>query len=630
LIQMSDRDLTVIAKAMEPGLTDVDDRATRPQSNLSLTSLASRQNAESPGDPPASHMEGSALSRLWQASEDSFKSTLIQSPTTAVAQVADHVDGGNREDRWSVYKSTNPNPEFGTAEWLGHVAGSVVATGLELGLLYRFVGPGAAAKFERSASYGSLDVTHLTKGLVGSTIKETGLHRLMPPDLARDMSETRLFNTALPSLSKSMATGLVVGGVLTPNSEHSQNFGSERLTNALFGGLGFTTQTALAMKLKTLGSSVLRGDIISNTLAAGASGEVEVDGRSLVKNGRLASGEERFQTLASSLLGGALGGSFNAAHEYVMPTTGVRGIRTLADAKDFADSTRVVDFEKLHGATKLEPKPPRADDLMHEDNLTWDQRALVGFRKEMDNSQLPEWVRKDLVRDLQAAMHAAQAVHGDGANHQKIITVWGGVRVPADDFDYQIIRAFGGLAARQNWAIQTGGARKPVPEGGSIMEAANKGANEAGGRSIGIVVTKLEREKTTSNPFINEVHWHPNFGTRLYQLRMADEHVLGTGGIGSVHEFFDKSVHQQVGKEPDGPIYSTSPHIYKQTQKQLKVMERYGLVNQADVDRLTFMPDPRDIIKDIARRDQIKAAQKPPAADVVTPVTVAPDAPVAQ
>jgi predicted Rossmann-fold nucleotide-binding protein len=141
------------------------------------------------------------------------------------------------------------------------------------------------------------------------------------------------------------------------------------------------------------------------------------------------------------------------------------------------------------------------------------------------------------------------------------------------------------------------------------MEALNKGAAEAGGTSIGALLSKLPGEQgQTGNAYLTTRRFHPNFPPRKADLRDADYHLLFKGGVGSLDELFDKSANVQTGKEPDGPIYVVGSKLYENTLKQMDVLVKNGLAAKSDRDRLVPADDVRWIISDIKHREAQKAA----------------------
>ena len=107
-----------------------------------------------------------------------------------------------------------------------------------------------------------------------------------------------------------------------------------------------------------------------------------------------------------------------------------------------------------------------------------------------DRSRLPRQVRRDLsllegargrFRDVRSAAHIAyESIKGFWTfrNEQNCVTVFGSARFKEDHPYYQLTREMGAALAESGYTVMTGG-------GPGVMEAANRGAYEAGGRSIG-------------------------------------------------------------------------------------------------------------------------------------------------
>lgn len=117
-------------------------------------------------------------------------------------------------------------------------------------------------------------------------------------------------------------------------------------------------------------------------------------------------------------------------------------------------------------------------------------------------------------------------------SHQgPLVTVFGSARTKADEKDYQEAEKMGRLLAENGYGVLTGG-------GPGIMEAANKGAKEAGGHSVGLNI-KLPMEQKP-NPFlIEEVDFHYFFIRKVNFLKYALGVVVFPGGFGTMDEFFE-------------------------------------------------------------------------------------------
>ena len=126
------------------------------------------------------------------------------------------------------------------------------------------------------------------------------------------------------------------------------------------------------------------------------------------------------------------------------------------------------------------------------------------------------------------------------------ITVFGSARLPGDDPAVAQARELGGLLADAGFAVMTGG-------GPGVMEAANRGAFERGGSSIGCNI-KLKVEQHP-NPYLDEVVTFQHFFIRKVMLvKYSSGFVALAGGFGTYDEVFEAATLIQTGKIDNFPI----------------------------------------------------------------------------
>ena len=126
------------------------------------------------------------------------------------------------------------------------------------------------------------------------------------------------------------------------------------------------------------------------------------------------------------------------------------------------------------------------------------------------------------------------------------VTVFGSARTPETDPMYQAARAVGRLLAEAGFAVITGG-------GPGIMEAANRGARDARGLSIGCNI-ELPHEQGT-NPYVDvAINFRYFFCRKTMFMKYAEGFVLFPGGFGTLDELFEALVLIQTGKVKHFPV----------------------------------------------------------------------------
>ena len=115
--------------------------------------------------------------------------------------------------------------------------------------------------------------------------------------------------------------------------------------------------------------------------------------------------------------------------------------------------------------------------------------------------------------------------------NQAIVSIFGGSSPRPGSSNYEEAQRLGGLLAEAGYTIMTGGYS-------GTMEAASRGAAEAGGHVIGVTVGLFERTMgNRANPYVTEVIHYETLRERLFHLvERADANVALPGGIGTLSE----------------------------------------------------------------------------------------------
>lgn len=126
------------------------------------------------------------------------------------------------------------------------------------------------------------------------------------------------------------------------------------------------------------------------------------------------------------------------------------------------------------------------------------------------------------------------------------VSIFGSARTVATDPWYEKAYRTAWSLAEHKYAVITGG-------GGGIMEAANKGAVEAGGVSVGLNIQLPQEQKP--NPFANrQLNFHYFFIRKVCFVKYASGFVLFPGGFGTLDEMFESLTLIQTGRIEPFPV----------------------------------------------------------------------------
>jgi len=200
-----------------------------------------------------------------------------------------------------------------------------------------------------------------------------------------------------------------------------------------------------------------------------------------------------------------------------------------------------------------------------------DRRLLEGPR-----SRTSEFVQ--LLRVLRDFLRGFRVLHFVGP----CVTVFGSARTREDDPHYQLARQMGAAIARLGFTVMTGG-------GPGIMEAANRGAKDAGGRSVGCNI-ELPFEQNPNAWLDRCVTMHYFFVRKTLLVKYSYAFVVFPGGAGTVDEMFEALTLIQTGKIENFPIIVLGTDYWRDMVGFLHKMARAGTISPADLD-LIFVTD---------------------------------------
>jgi hypothetical protein len=180
------------------------------------------------------------------------------------------------------------------------------------------------------------------------------------------------------------------------------------------------------------------------------------------------------------------------------------------------------------------------------------------------------------VRIFGEFLHGFRTLHFLGP----CVTVFGSARFPEGHPHYALARQLGASLARAGFTVMTGG-------GPGIMEAANRGAREVGGRSVGCNI-ELPQEQLP-NPYLDRWITFRHFYVRKVMLvKYSYAFVAMPGGFGTLDEIFETAVLIQTGKIRDFPLVLMGQEFWQPLLDFIETrLVRDGVIDPADPKRLT-------------------------------------------
>ena len=189
----------------------------------------------------------------------------------------------------------------------------------------------------------------------------------------------------------------------------------------------------------------------------------------------------------------------------------------------------------------------------------------------MDNAKMAEaWrvmrIQSELVDGIEHLAKLGAAV-----------TIFGSARLHEDDLHYQDAVRLGQLLAEAGLAVITGG-------GPGIMEAANRGAYQQGGHSLGLNIT-LPHEQSANRYQNTSLSFRYFFVRKMMFVKHAVGFAIYPGGFGTMDELFEALTLVQTGKAAKFPIVLVGKDYWSGLMDWLqKTMLASGCINRADLD----------------------------------------------
>jgi uncharacterized protein (TIGR00730 family) len=185
------------------------------------------------------------------------------------------------------------------------------------------------------------------------------------------------------------------------------------------------------------------------------------------------------------------------------------------------------------------------------------------------NSRIAEfWTLLRVMRDF---LRGYRALHFVGP----CVTVFGSARIEPGDPHYELAMKMGAAIARLGFTVMTGG-------GPGIMEAANRGAKEVGGRSVGCNI-ELPFEQSSNRYLDRCIRLHYFFVRKALLIKYSYAFVVMPGGVGTLDEFFEALTLIQNGKIKNFPVVIMGTDYWRHLIDFIEEMAQRGKISASDL-----------------------------------------------
>lgn len=215
----------------------------------------------------------------------------------------------------------------------------------------------------------------------------------------------------------------------------------------------------------------------------------------------------------------------------------------------------------------------------HKPKKKYDEAYFLSGR----HSRLREAIR--VIKIAIEFIRGFRALHWTGP----AVTVFGSARFPEGHPYYELGRQVGRALANQGFTVITGG-------GPGIMEAANRGAKEAGGKSIGCnIVLPHEQEP---NPFLDQViTFYYFFVRKVMLIKYSHAFIILPGGLGTLDELSEAATLIQTGKLYDFPVILMGNDYWQGFRTWIdSVLVKQGAVSEDDLEFLRLTDNTQEMI----------------------------------
>ena len=175
------------------------------------------------------------------------------------------------------------------------------------------------------------------------------------------------------------------------------------------------------------------------------------------------------------------------------------------------------------------------------------------------------------------------------------VSIFGAARIKPDDPIYQKAEKIAALFVKNKFAVITGG-------GGGVMEAANKGATEAGGQSIGLNIVLPWEQKP--NLYSNiKLEFKYFFIRKVMFIKYATAYIIMPGGFGTLDELFESVTLIQTQRIKPLPVIMVGTDYWGGLKSWIesRLLVKEKMISPNDFEILQVMDDPEKIVKAVKK-----------------------------
>jgi uncharacterized protein (TIGR00730 family) len=190
-------------------------------------------------------------------------------------------------------------------------------------------------------------------------------------------------------------------------------------------------------------------------------------------------------------------------------------------------------------------------------------------------------------KEIDGAFHALRDI-------QEGVSIFGSARVEEGHRWYELARETAACLTHHGYTVITGG-------GPGLMEAANRGAAEEGGLSVGLNI-ELPHEQHV-NPYVNRrLQFHYFFARKLMFVRFARAFVIMPGGFGTLDEMFESLTLIQTHRIQHFPTILVDSEFWNPLLEWIdRGLEDHGLISPGDKELLVVADEPMQVCKHVMR-----------------------------